>query len=354
MDIPDLEFIVLLRSVKSRILFEQILGRGTRKGEKFPDKSHFTVFDCFDGTLLEYFRRVTAIAAEPPDRPARTIVEVIDDIWANRDRPYNIRCLVKRLQRIDKEMSAEAREQFARFISDGNLAQYAKEFSFALERDFAGTMKLLRDKDFQNLLTNYPRKPRVFYVAYGTEDAVESQWLIRAGVGQEYRPEDYLTAFARFVKENEAEIEAIGIFLGRPKDWGTDALNELREKLASAREHFTTENLQKAHAACYRKSLVDIISMVKHAAREQEPLLTAAERVERAFATLTSGRSFTAQQHRWLERVREHLIANLTVEPEDFNELPIFACDGGWARANREFDGKLIELLQLINEAVAA
>jgi type I restriction enzyme R subunit len=98
-DIPDLEFIVLLRPIKSRILFEQMLGRGTRKGEKIPDKSHFTVFDCFDGTLLEYFRQATSITADPPDRPARTIVEVIEDIWANRDRPYNIRCLVKRLQR---------------------------------------------------------------------------------------------------------------------------------------------------------------------------------------------------------------------------------------------------------------
>src|SRR4051812_11863018 len=72
-DIPDLEFIVLLRPIKSRILFEQILGRGTRKGEKLPDKSHFTVFDCFDGTLLEYFRQATAITVDPPDRPSRTI-----------------------------------------------------------------------------------------------------------------------------------------------------------------------------------------------------------------------------------------------------------------------------------------
>jgi type I restriction enzyme R subunit len=33
-DIPDLEFIVFLRPIKSRILFEQMLGRGTRKGEQ--------------------------------------------------------------------------------------------------------------------------------------------------------------------------------------------------------------------------------------------------------------------------------------------------------------------------------
>jgi type I restriction enzyme R subunit len=109
-DIPDLEGIVFLRPVKSRILFEQMLGRGTRKGYQFPDKSHFTVFDCFDGTLLEYFKTVTAITAEPPERETRTITEIIEDVWANRDRDYNIRRLVKRLQRIEKEMSGEARD----------------------------------------------------------------------------------------------------------------------------------------------------------------------------------------------------------------------------------------------------
>jgi type I restriction enzyme R subunit len=353
-DIPDLEFIVLLRPIKSRILFEQILGRGTRKGEKFTDKSHFTVFDCFDGTLLEYFRHATAITAEPPDRPTRTIVEIIEDIWANYDRSYNIRCLLKRLQRIDKEMSAEAREQFARFIPDGDLARYAKGLQAALDDDFTGTMQLLRNKDFQNLLMHYPRKPRVFYVAYGTEDSVESQWLIREGIGREYKPEDYLTAFTRFVKEKQAEVEAIGILLGRPQGWGIDALNELREKLALAREHFTTENLQKAHAACYRKSLVDIISMVKHAAREQEPLLTAPERVERALAAITAGQTFTLEQQLWLDRIREHLVENLTIEREDFNVLPIFSRDGGWGPANRAFNDRLDDLLHSINEAMAA
>jgi hypothetical protein len=92
-DIPDLEFIVFLRQVKSRILFEQMLGRGTRKGEQFPDKSHFTVFDCFDGTLLKYFRDATAITAEPPDKPSRTITEIVEAIWNNQDRDYNVRCL---------------------------------------------------------------------------------------------------------------------------------------------------------------------------------------------------------------------------------------------------------------------
>src|SRR4029453_2977690 len=72
-DIPDLEFIVLLRPIKSRILFEQMLGRGTRKGERNPDKDHFTVFDCFDGSLIAYFKQSTGITKEDPLPPTRSV-----------------------------------------------------------------------------------------------------------------------------------------------------------------------------------------------------------------------------------------------------------------------------------------
>ncbi|MFC1944937.1 DEAD/DEAH box helicase family protein, partial [Chloroflexota bacterium] len=135
-DIPDLEYIVFLRPVKSRILFEQMMGRGTRKGEHYPDKSHFVVFDCFDGTLLEYFKSATAITAEPLERETRTIAQIIDDIWNNRDRDYNTRCLVKRLQRIEKEMSGEAREIFSAYIPEGDMGRFAKGLPRQLQDGF--------------------------------------------------------------------------------------------------------------------------------------------------------------------------------------------------------------------------
>jgi type I restriction enzyme, R subunit len=139
-DIPDLEFIVFLRPVKSRILFEQMLGRGTRKGERSPDKAHFTVFDCFDGTLLAYFKQATGITAEPVDPPSRTIAEIIEAIWNNRDRDYNVGCLVKRLHRIDKQLSGEARALFAAYIPEGDLAKFARGLPAALRADFVETM----------------------------------------------------------------------------------------------------------------------------------------------------------------------------------------------------------------------
>jgi len=353
-DIPDLEFIVFLRPVKSRILFEQMLGRGTRKGEQYPDKSHFVVFDCFDGTLLEYFRKATAMTIDAPLAETRTIVQVIDSIWQNQDREYNIRCLVKRLRRIDKEMSGEARKLFSAYIPSGDMGSYATNLPHNLRQDFTGAMNLLRNKEFQRLLVEYPRTQRTFLVALDTEDVVSSEWRVRGADGKEYKPEDYLAAFGKFVQENPAHIDAISILLKRPQDWNTRALTELKEKLEATPQRFTPQHLQKAHEIQYKKALADIISMVKHAADAESPLLNASERVERAFEQITAGKTFTAEQRLWLQRIREHLRENLSIEKDDFDDLPIFNRYGGWGRVYKEFGPALPEFIKQLNQAVAA
>jgi len=215
-------------------------------------------------------------------------------------------------------------------------------------------MQLLRTPAFQDLLINYPRPRRTFVVAYPTEDTVSSAWLIRGADGKEYKPEDYLTAFTRFVQENPLPIEAVRILLNRPQDWSTDALAELRQKLATTPERFTLDNLERAHAARYHKNLVDIISMVKHAAKDEEPLFTASERVERAFAKITLGRTFTEEQRKWLNRIRAHLVMSLSIDREDFENVPVLLDAGGWKSADRDFRGTLQSLIDRLNEAMAA
>ncbi len=353
-DIPDLEFIVFLRPVKSRILFEQMLGRGTRKGEHFPDKSHFVVFDCFGGTLLEYFRQATGITAEPPEKESRSIVQVIKDVWDNRDRQYNTGVLVKRLQRIDKEMSGEARDRFAAYVPQGDLKRYAALLPERLRQDFTGTMTLLRNPEFQDLLLHYPRPERAMLVAYENVDTVSSRYIFRDSAGNEYKPEDYLLKFSAFVRENPEHIEAIRILLDRPKDWGTDAIHELKKKLAATRYHFTVDNLQRAHKLRYNKELADIISMVKHAARDEEPLFTAEERIHRVFDRMALSVSVTPEQQQWLDKIREHLIANLSISKDDFDLIPLFANEGGWGKANRVFNNGLTALIQQWNAEIAA
>jgi type I restriction enzyme R subunit len=353
-DIPDLEYLVFLRPVKSRILFEQMIGRGTRKGDKFPDKSHFVVFDCFGGSLLEYFRNTTAVTAEPPEADGKTIEQIVEEIWQNRDRDYNVRRLVKRLQRVDKQMSGDARELFARFIPGGDVGAFARDLSGQLQAAFIDTMQLLRDEQFQDLLLTYPRPQRTFLVALEVQDNVSSEWLIKGATGKEYKPTDYLTAFEEYVRTNEDQVEAISILLSRPQAWGTGALRALREALLTAPEHFTEANLQRAFEVAHHKALVDIISMVKRAATESSPLLTAEERVSEAIEKVTAGRDLTQSQEQWLEYIRQHLIANLSIDREDFDLVPVLSQRGGWGMANRVFDGRLGELLGRLNEELVA
>jgi type I restriction enzyme R subunit len=353
-DIPDLEFIVFLRPVKSRILFEQMLGRGTRKGDKYPDKSHFVVFDCFDGTLFEYFRKTTGMTVEPPEGDGKSISQIIEEIWQNKDRAYNTRRLVKRLQRVDKQMTGDARELFARFIPDGDVGQFAEDLAGLLRGAFADTMRTLRNADFQKLLVDYPRGGRTFIVAPGVTDEVSSEWLIRSGTGQEYKPSEYLEAFASFVHEQQEQVEAIRILLSRPREWGANPLTELRRALTQAPEHFTEANLQRAFDITYSKALIDIISMVKHAAVDTSPLLTSEERVNQAVDRVTADRQLSPAEAKWMEHIRQHLVANLSIERQDFEAIPVLSDHGGWGRADRAFGGQLAGLLEELNEELVA
>ena len=243
----------------------------------------------------------------------------------------------------------------AAFVPDGDLARFARELPRALRQDYVATMARLRDQAFQELLLRLPRPDRTFLRAGEYGDTVSSIWQVRDADGQPYKPEDYLAAFSRFVAENEDKITAIRILLDRPRDWGAPALTELRQKLAAARQRFTVENLQRAHELQHRKALVDIISMVKHAAHEESPLLNSAERVAAAFGRVTAGQSFTPEQQAWLDRIRTVMQDNLSIDREDFDYQDALARHGGWGAARRAFGPEqLEELLHRLNEAVAA
>jgi len=353
-DIPDLEFLVFLRPVKSRILFEQMLGRGTRLGETAADKDRFVVFDCFNGTLIEYFAGTTGITADPPENDGKSLAQIIEEVWQNQDRAYNTKRLIRRLRRIDKSMSGEGRELFARFVDDGDLGRFAERLPTLLRSEFNSTMEILRDDGFQRLLVEYPRPPRTFIVAQQTTDTVSSEWLIRGGDGRQYRPEDYLKAFAAFIRDEADEIDALSILLSRPSDWNPETLVALRDALTNAPEHFTETNLERAHQVAHHKALVDIISMVKHAAADTAPLFTAEERVDASMRRVSEGRDLSDEQAAWLERIKLHLIENLSIDRGDFSLMPVLSDHGGWGKADETFEGQLAELLVDVNRELAA
>lgn len=347
-DIPALEFVVFMRMVKSRILWVQMLGRGTRRCDAI-NKDKFSIFDCFDGSLIEYFKNTTDFEVIL-EKESLSISEIIERIYDNRDRDYNTKVLIKRLRRIEKKMGTEARAQFSRFIKDGDLKSYTDRLRVNLEKNLTETMKLLLNKDFQDLLVNYKRPPRVFLKGYDVVDTVESEVMFR--VGNDYqKPEDYLKSFERFVRENPEQITAIGILLSKPKNWNVHILDELRNKLR--RSDFAEKDLQRAYGYIYKKPLADIISIIKHAADFQVPILTAEERVNRVIEKLSAKKEYNEEQLMWLSYIREHLAKNMAIGEDDFDTMPVFERHGGLGKARSIFGEHLFILIDELNTGIA-
>jgi type I restriction enzyme R subunit len=351
-DVPRIENIVFLRPVQSRILFEQMMGRGTRLCPEI-HKTHFTAFDCFNGTLLEYFRKTTGITAEAPMKATRTIKEIVQAIANNEDREYNIGVLSKRLHRISKNITQEGRLQF-QYILGCDIAEFSKTLYDRLEKKWNETIKTLQSDAFLDLCEDYPRPEKKFIRANGAEDQVYSRIIFRAKDGRELGPQDYLQEFEKFVKMNPEHIEALEILLKRPKDFDTKQLKALREKLAtqpdSLVDKFTEKNLRRA----YSQELADIISIVRYTAKGGA-LLTAERRVDKALMKIKSWHSFTEDQNKWLDLIKRHLVENLLMEKEDIETLPIFTREGAsWGKLNKIFEGKLEYIIHEINQAIAA
>lgn len=349
-DVPRIENIVFMRNVKSRILFEQMLGRGTRLCLPIK-KTHFTVFDCFNGTLLEYFKKTTAITAEAPNKPTRTVKEIVQAIANNEDRSYNINVLSKRLLRISKNITEESRYEFNALLKS-DIAEFGQTLEDRLNRNWPGTMAIIQNEHFYDLCENYERPKAIFTVADGVEDQTASYDLFRRTDGTQLKPEDYILAFEKFVRENPEHIDAIGILLNRPQDFHTEDLKALREALATKpsdlRDKFNERNLKRA----YKNELADIISMIRHAAKGEE-LTTVELRIEKAMFEIKKNKTFTPEQNQWLDRIAEHLKKNLLLEKDDFDYLPLFVREGvNFKKLDKVFDGKLSELLMEINKAV--
>lgn len=350
-DIPALEYIVFLRPVKSRILWTQMLGRGTRKCIDI-NKEFFTIFDCFDGTMIEYFKDSTDFVIEVTEsKDAVDVKQIVENIWNNVERDYNINRLIKRLRRVADTMSANARDDFSKFIPEGAVTPFTDNLKENLRVSFNKTMDILRNREFQELMENYDRARNPFYVSYSTVDTVSSDLMFKYGE-KSLQPADYLEQFSIFINENKEKIEALTILFNNPRKWNSAALKEIRNEMK--KNSFDEIKVQQAYRLTGHKALADIISMIKNAKDHKNPLLTASERVETAITKLMKKSTFNSEQTEWLNYIKEHLIINLAIDKDNFDLVPVLERHGGLAKAKKVFGNQFEEIIEMINEAVAA
>jgi hypothetical protein len=106
------------------------------------------------------------------------------------------------------------------------------------------------------------------------------------------------------------------------------------------------------------RMLADVVTLVRNAIRADDELAPYRERVEERYAAWLAGqqaggRRFTAEQRQWLEAIKAHVAANLTIGRDDFDYVP-FAQRGGLGKVYQLFGEELDGLLAELNEVLAA
>ena len=93
-------------------------------------------------------------------------------------------------------------------------------------------------------------------------DALDELISHTRGYGTGSRPEDYLDAFADYIKTHINEIAALNIVCTRPKELTRASLKDLR--LTLDREGFTTQQLNTAVSELTNEEMTaDIISLIR-------------------------------------------------------------------------------------------
>ena len=344
-DIPTLEAILFVRATKSRILFEQMMGRGTRLAKDI-GKTHFIVFDAVG--IVDSFKDATNFPEGLPSKKTKKYKEIVNELSNNKNRDYNIKLLTRRLQRVSKNISLEDREKISNLLNDVDIGKFAKDLQQNLTENFSQTIETLQNESLQYTLDHYQRVKDDFILALDQVDDVKSEYFDIVVNGKEYKPEDYLQMFKRFVKEEPDTIDALSILLNKPKELNTDILDDLRKKLATTPEQFSVDNLRKA----YKNNLIDIIGIIKATINEQTPEETSA-RVGKAMEFVLSQREFSEKEKQWLNWIGNHLTSNLLIEKRHFASVP-FSRKGGWKKADEDFGGHLEEIIVKLNEMMTS
>lgn len=107
-----------------------------------------------------------------------------------------------------------------------------------------------------------------------------------------------------------------------------------------------------------RRVATDLVALVRFALEQENALVPYTETVEQKFAAWVSaqnqqGRTFSADQMAWLERIRDVVATSLAVSRDDFAYAP-FAEHGGLGGADAVFGNDLDTVLDELNEVLAA
>lgn len=342
-DVPSITTLVFMRRVKSRILFEQMLGRATR----LCPEVHKRVFQIYDPVgVYDSLAPVTSMK-QVVQKPSETMTQIMDRLKGTDDPKeieYDVNQVIARLQRRKRKLNKTAIEQFKDMTGGKDPNQVIREVE-----------KATPDVAKERLLSYYQAIKFVQQVRIeGSNNIVisfEEDKLTShtRGYGMsEQRPEDYLYSFSEFLKTNRNDIAALNIVCTRPSDLTRHDLKSLM--LTLDRQGFTTQQLNTAVSQMTNQEMTaDIISLIRRYAIGS-PLISHEDRIHKAVEKLMQNHDFNKTETNWLKRIEKYLIQESVINVSVFDEDSRFRAEGGFTRINKIFKSQLKDYIRELNE----
>jgi type I restriction enzyme R subunit len=370
-----------MRAVKSRNFFEQMKGRGVRviNDTDFqavtPDatsKTHFVLVDCVGVSEQEM------TDSRPLERQHSIAFDkLLQAVGFGSTDPDILSSLAARLARLDRQIGVPERQALAETAGGVTLGEIAGGIVEALDPDrqveaARAEAGLLRQAAMP-LASNAALRNQIAQVKQRFEqtiDTVSKDAVLDAGFSASAREKarELVVSFERFIAENRDEITALQVLYSVP--YGRRLcfadIKALAQAIQAPPRSWTPELLWRAYETLDQSKvrgsggrvLADIVALVRFALHREDELVPfpdqVKERFDRWLAQQESrGRSFTEEQRRWLELIRDHIAASLRIEPADFDEVP-FSQRGGLGRVYQVFGEELDRVLDELNEVLVA
>jgi type I restriction enzyme R subunit len=336
-DVPKIANLVFLRRVRSRILYEQMIGRATRLCPEI-GKERFRIFDAVD--LYAALKDVTDMKPVVVNSLV-TFEQLVKEVIEGKEEEFRRASLeefLAKLQRKKRALTGEAEERFQTAAGMGvkELAQFLKGSSPGDAADYLKSHPALAG--FLDRTVG-----SVAYKMVVSERADELREVTRGyGKHGSRPPGDYLEAFRAFVESHINKLPALLVVTQRPRDLTREDLRQL--KLTLDQEGFSEKAVQTAWREQKNEDIAaTIVGYIRQLALGS-PLMPYAERVDRAIQRLRKAQKFTDPQSKWLDRIAKQVKLETVVDRASF-DAGQFKADGGFVRLNKVFDGKLDTIL---------
>lgn len=306
-DVKPIEIVLFLRAVRSRVLFEQMKGRGVRVIDArelravTPDaraKTHFVIVDCVG-------MAGAPLADTQPLERRKTVPfkALLEHVAMGGTDPAALSSLAGRLARLDRQCGPEERRRIAAASGGAGLAAISRAIVDGLDpdRQIAAARTTFRTPAGDEPTAEQVRQAAAALLRQAAEplaarpalrrllqdvkrrmeqiiDDVTQDELLEAGASTEAKrkAKALVTSFERFIDEHRDEIDALQCFYAQPyaKRLRFDDLKELARTIEAPPRAWTPEKLWRAYetlaadrvrGASAARLLTDLVSLVRFA-----------------------------------------------------------------------------------------